>query len=179
MKISKYNIKIPQTGFVILYNSFTDKFLGVSKQVSELLSDDGIAILSTSKPKQYELLVKLGFIIDDKINELTILRNNYYKAKYEDKQLYLMVYPTQDCNLKCWYCYESHKKGTRMSSGIIELIKKNVEKELSGNRYDSLHLGFFCGEPLLDFSKIAYPLGKALKTICDSYGKSFSSFFCY
>ena len=34
MKHSKYNILIPAKGFCIIYNSFTDKFVGLSNRIA-------------------------------------------------------------------------------------------------------------------------------------------------
>ena len=47
-------------------------------------------------------------IIDDKTDEISIIKSDYDKAVKGGDNLYIMIYPTQDCNLKCWYCYESH-----------------------------------------------------------------------
>ena len=172
MKFSKYNYLIQQKNFVILYNSFSDKFIGISPDIAKLFSaSNAISTLETFYPRSFEQLVNLGCIIDDKFNELEQIEENYKRAKFENKQLYLMVFPTQDCNLKCWYCYESHKVGTRMSPVVIERVHKHL------CRYNSVRLGFFGGEPLLDFDKIAFPLAIGAKQICENYNCSFSSFF--
>ena len=38
MKFSKYNYLIQQKNFVILYNSFSDKFIGISPDIAKLFS---------------------------------------------------------------------------------------------------------------------------------------------
>lgn len=179
MKTSKYIIQIPLKGFVILYNSFTDKFIGVSHEVATTLKDTehGAERVKDKSEKQFQKLQTLGFIIDDDADELQAIRDAYHKAKYSDRRLYFMVYPTQDCNLKCWYCYESHKKGTRMSPQVVKSIEKLVAQRLAENSFDSLQLGFFGGEPLLDFKNIAYPLAKSVKQMCEERVKTFSTFF--
>lgn len=178
MKFSQYNYLIQQKSFVILYNSFSDKFLGISPDVAKLFSaPDAISILKTSYPSLFEQFSNLGYIIDDEFDELKQIEENYIKAKFESKQLYLMVFPTQDCNLKCWYCYESHKAGTRMSTSVIENIQKHIDTVLANGKYNSVRLGFFGGEPLLDFEKIAFPLAIKIKQICEKFNCSFASFF--
>ena len=176
MKQSNYNIYIPHSGFTILYNSYTDRFLGVSNGVADLLKKnnlDGLNIQSAVWLK----MKALGMLIDDNVNEIAELEHNYHETKYNNRKLYFMVYPTQDCNLKCWYCYESHKKGTKMSQDVLAAVQKYVEKAIEANEFDSLHLAFFGGEPLLNFSKVASPLAHAIKQMCESAGKIFSSFF--
>ena len=42
MKLSNYNIYIPHSGFTILYNSYTDRFLGVSNGVAALLKKNNL-----------------------------------------------------------------------------------------------------------------------------------------
>lgn len=92
-------------------------------------------------------LYKKGFIIDDCVNEMDLIKEEYNNAKYGQEQFYLMVFPTQDCNLKCWYCYESHKPNTRMSQTVIGDILKHVERKLKESSIRRFRLGFF-GENL-------------------------------
>lgn len=179
MKVSDYNIFIPLRGFVLVYNSFIDRFLGVSYEASSYLQsgNDGVALLKQNMPELYAELLNAGIIIDDDVDELEVLRENYNKAKYTDRRLYLMAYPSQDCNLKCWYCYESHKAGTRMSPNVIDSTVRYVKRCISANSFDRMQLGFFGGEPLLDFYMIAYPLAKNIQALCKKDNKSFSTFF--
>jgi uncharacterized protein len=179
LKRSYYNIPIKQKGFTIIYNSFSDHFLGVSQEVANRL---GSGIFDPENfriafPKTFAKLQDLGMLIDDGIDELDLIKKRYEAAKFRDKRLYLMLYPTQDCNLKCWYCYESHKQGTKMSEAVIESVLNYVNKVLSDDKYEAIHVGFFGGEPLMNFSSIAYPLAKGIKKICESKAKAFSTFF--
>ena len=176
MKISNYNIYIPHGGFTILYNSYTDRFLGVSNGVADLLKKKNLDSLNVQSVV-CQKMETFGMLIDDKVDEIAELKHNYHEAKYNNRKLYFMVYPTQDCNLKCWYCYESHKKGTKMSQDTLVSIQKYVKNAIAANSFDTLHLAFFGGEPLLNFSNVAYPLAHAVKLMCDKAGKDFSTFF--
>lgn len=177
MKVSKYNIIIPQNNFVILYNSFKDVFCGVSQTIATLLQSGDIDRLRNYAHDSFLSLYKKGFIIDDCVNEMDLIKEEYNNAKYGQEQFYLMVFPTQDCNLKCWYCYESHKPNTRMSQTVIGDILKHVERKLKESSIRRFRLGFFGGEPLIDFDRIGYPLAKGIKALCDNKGISFASFF--
>ena len=58
----------------------------------------------------------------------------------------LIIMPTEKCNFRCKYCYESFAKG-RMSEHNIDLLS-NVIEEYSST-VENFSLGFFGGEPLL------------------------------
>lgn len=176
MKLSNYNIYIPHGGFTILYNSYTDRFLGLSNRMADSLKKKNLDVLNIQSAVCQKMKT-LGMLIDDNVDEMAELERSYHEAKYNNRKWYFMVYPTQDCNLKCWYCYESHKKGTKMSQDVLAAIQKYVEKAIKANEFDSLHLAFFGGEPLLNFSKVASPLAHSIKQMCESAGKPFSSFF--
>ncbi len=176
MKQSNYNISIPRKGFTVLYNSLSDRFLGISKDASSLLNSD-IEEFSRQMPSVYKKMKELGMLVDDDKDELALIEQQYMRAKFDERNLYFMIYPTQDCNLKCWYCYESHKKGTKMSQDILEAILKYVDNGIEQDKFDSIHLALFGGEPLLYFSNVAYPLVHAVKEKCERAGKRFSSFF--
>ena len=138
MKQSYYNIFIPRSGFTILYNSFTDRFLGISKKADNLLNSD-IERLNRQMPSVCKRMQELGMLVDDEKDELALIEQQYTNAKFNNRNLYFMVYPTQDCNLKCWYCYESHKKGTRMSQKVLESVLNFVDKGMTTSILFTLH----------------------------------------
>lgn len=178
MKKSNYNIFIPQKGFVIGYNSFTNKHIGLPRNVYNLLTqEDDLTVFMETYPKHFDGLVEYGFIIDDFVDELSLIRLRNKDEAFASRNLYLMIYPTQDCNLKCWYCYESHVKDSLMTPEVMERVYKLVENKLTSNEFDSLQLGFFGGEPLTNFENIAFPLAKTLKQMVEAKGKKFHSFF--
>lgn len=41
-------------------------------------------------------LLDLGMLIDDEVDELDLIKKRYEKAKFHNKRLYLMLYPTQN-----------------------------------------------------------------------------------
>ena len=95
LKRSYYNIPIKQKGFTIIYNSFSDHFLGVSQEVANRL---GSGIFDPENfriafPKTFAKLQDLGMLIDDGIDELDLIKKRYEAAKFRDKRLYLMLYP--------------------------------------------------------------------------------------
>lgn len=143
MKHSKYNILIPAKGFCIIYNSFTDKFVGLSNRIAtEFNETKDFSEFHYNHKAVFENLKSLGMIIDDDTNELSIIKSNYDKAVRGDDSLYIMIYPTQDCNLKCWYCYESHVANSLMSPKVMQTTYNAVINKLKTKHYESLLIGF-------------------------------------
>lgn len=178
IKKSNYNIRIPAGNIVVYYNSFSDQFIAISPGVdNSFCAKDWKELLETKHPVHLAKLKELGFIIDINRNELSEIRFQNKQEAFNSREQLLMVYPTQDCNLKCWYCYESHVPDSFMSKEVQDRIVYQIEKRIEQNVFDSLRLSFFGGEPMLRFSTIAYPLAKRLKDIVTDAGKSFQTFF--
>lgn len=178
MKKSNYNIRIPAANIVVYYNSFTDQFLAMSPDIdSSFCAQDWKNMLETRYPTHLAKLKELGFVIETNRDELSEIRFQNKQEAFNSRNLLMMVYPTQDCNLKCWYCYESHVPDSFMSQEVQDRIVRQIEKRIERNVFDSLRLSFFGGEPMLRFSTIAYPLAKRLKDIVTDAGKSFQTFF--
>lgn len=128
-------------------------------------------------PAAFQQFKEVGIIIPKSMDELALIRYKNKKATFASRELRIVVYPTQDCNLKCWYCYENHVPNTRLTKEISGRIERFVSKEINKNSFDKLHVTFFGGEPLTDFNTIAYPLCKALKDKVEGVGKEFACFF--
>ncbi len=68
-----------------------------------------------------------------------------------NKSLKLIIFPTEECNFRCKYCYEHFEIG-RMRKDVINGIKNLIIKR--GKELKTLHLDWFGGEPLLAFDII-------------------------
>ena len=59
-----------------------------------------------------------------------------------------------DCNFSCWYCYESHITGSKLSTKTIDSIYKLIDNILvSNSNLRNFTLSFFGGEPLLYYNE--------------------------
>lgn len=70
----------------------------------------------------------------------------------------IIVNPTLDCNLRCWYCYEDHLQGTNMRLELIDSIKALVDRKVESSELKHLSVTFFGGEPLLRWKDVVMPL---------------------
>lgn len=177
MKKSIYNIWVTKANGAFVYNSFNNVYVAVSLKLCKDFESLDLDAFAHMHPAAFQQFKEVGIIIPKSMDELALIRYKNKKATFASRELRIVVYPTQDCNLKCWYCYENHVPNTRLTKKISGRIERFVSKEINKNSFDKLHVTFFGGEPLTDFNTIAYPLCKALKDKVEGVGKEFACFF--
>ena len=78
-----------------------------------------IESLKEIHPSLYELLIKCGFIVLSAHDEMKSWVDEINSNLQSDDYVRITINPTLDCNLGCWYCYESHLKGSLMSKDTL------------------------------------------------------------
>lgn len=177
MKASLYNLFYEKKNVVLGYNTMADSYVIVPKTAYFDFLNLSIDSFKEKYPKFYQSFIENGFVIDKSIDELSEIRLQHKIEAFASRNQYLMIYPTQDCNLKCWYCYETHVQNTLMSDKVQDNILKYIERKVVNNEFDSLTITFFGGEPLTNFNNIAYPLSCKIKRLLESNNKVFHTFF--
>lgn len=177
MKRSRYNIIIRSEKASLIFNSFTNSYIALSNNVCSDFESLQINEFKNKYKTSYQNLCELGVIIPDNRDELAIIRYKNKLATFGSRELRIVVYPTQDCNLKCWYCYENHIPNTHMNKETASKIINYINKEIEKNSFDSFFITLFGGEPFTDFNSITYPLLSKIKTLIEKAGKYFSCFF--
>lgn len=89
----------------------------------------------------------------------------------DNHRLHLIIMPTEKCNFRCTYCYESFENGMMKAptiNGIKALLKKRSD-ELT-----HLEIGWFGGEPLLA-KAIIQDIGGYAKELSEKHGFKYSS----
>ena len=79
-------------------------------------------------------------------------------------------------NLRCWYCYEKHKRKSIIDEELIENIYNHVLLKYFEDKYEQLQLSFFGGEPMLAGSKVTKIINK-VSDFCKSNNIFFSVHF--
>ena len=64
----------------------------------------------------------------------------------DNRELHLILLPTEACNFRCVYCYESFRL-KRMEPWVVEGVKRLLSRRAPGLK--SLSISWFGGEPLL------------------------------
>ncbi|MDR2235308.1 MAG: radical SAM protein [Chryseobacterium sp.] len=154
MKLSKYNTILDVTpNSSVLYNSKEDKCLVFNTEKKHLFSMDPSMIASID-PAIYNDLLNINAIVESDKNELAEVILKSRQIDSSEKEFKLIINPTMNCNFKCWYCYESHIPGSKLSNNTIDRIYKLIENTLTKNKkLERFVLSFFGGEPLMYYNK--------------------------
>lgn len=169
---SKYNfIHICVNGELLLYNSSagTESLTRVSYEKSEKvlkILEDGCDCKETDIQK----LTDGGFIIAAGTDE-DIIKKYRIMEQVMDSIMHLIILPTEQCNFRCKYCYETFNKG-KMSQCIQDSLIKYVRKNI--HKYTGLNVSWFGGEPL-EAIDVVEKLSKTFQNICRVAKKSYSA----
>lgn len=158
--VSKYNHLFEQGENYVLYNVASDGILSLCAELKELICKykDNADPLQNIHPTLFEALVEHGMLVDGGADEAELLLKRWKEADDNPEYFTLMLLPTLDCNLRCWYCYEKHVKGSVMSEETQESICRLVDRQLENTKLKQLNFCFFGGEPLLTFRNVDLPL---------------------
>jgi len=158
MKKSQYSISFPYKGAHILFNTRTQKLLILTEKYVSIFNEKEIDFISSIDQSFFDVLVKTGNIIDDNLNEYNEVVETLEKIDNDETMFHVIINPTLNCNFNCWYCYENHDKPMVMAPEILEKTKTFLHKICSDNKFSTVKLSFFGGEPLLQYERIIKPL---------------------
>lgn len=126
------------------------RYVNAKKQVKEIVipgSDERLLFDANTM-----LLWKLDK--DDKINidSVGIDRQPFFPANISELQDKMIVFQTTyACNFKCDYCFVQHHYVTKKNKLEFEIAVEALEKFAPGGRAKGYNIGFFGGEPLLNW----------------------------
>ena len=171
MKISKYNVFIPYSNALFIYNTLWNTVFVIKK--------DKVKIWGIGYIQKYEIppidanainvLKEKKIIIPDHIDELNLIQEKLSRAKLDESRYTMIIVPTLKCNFRCWYCYENHEHKRMMSANDLEKIELLVYKIIqTKNNLKTFDIQFFGGEPMIGYNKIVKPTLIFLKPILDA-----------
>ena len=175
VKMSKYNFFVYDSeenlivyNFLTGINSLVKIMRSDVKKFKELfMKDKEIPCDSIGQyTKVMDVLLQLGILVFNDINENILYEAKYYKEIYDNK-LSLVILPTGKCNFNCAYCFETEQDFFRkpMSLESQNAIIKFLQKEI--HNYKELKVCWFGGEPLLEPQAIKY-LSENFMKICQA-----------
>ena len=171
-KPSKYNyVHKSRDGSLRLYNSARG-----TQSLSYVDSDKAMEVAEILKTGADELvgesskLAELGYLVPNGQDE-DILKKFRVMETVMDNPLHLILLPTEGCNFRCKYCYETFSKGV-MSKQVQESIVSYVRKNI--NKHNSLLVSWFGGEPLEALDVIEY-LSSQFINICKTARKNYAA----
>ncbi|WP_128331589.1 radical SAM/SPASM domain-containing protein [Apibacter sp. HY039] len=183
MKLSKYNIFFFHEENYVGYNSLQGEFIMLVPELYELFkaaeNECNWRELEQIHVEFYNHLVEKGFLVPIDFNELEEVKRISRQTDFENDELFeLTVNPTMNCNFKCWYCYETHIKKSRMSEETLITVSKLIDNILTEKtKLKEFNLSWFGGEPLLYFNNVIKPLLEINYPKVKNKGIKFSSGF--
>ncbi|MFV9510433.1 radical SAM protein [Tepidibacillus sp. LV47] len=156
---------------LVLYNSYTGAIASFSEEekgeILLALKREGIKGELSDPLKR---LVESGFLVPDHVNE-DMRAKFLHQSLHRTDQMHLVLFPTEECNFRCTYCYETFPRG-KMDDDTIEGLKKYVEQNAS--RLNLLSISWLGGEPLLAIDVIE-ELSKSFLDTVEKYGIDYTA----
>lgn len=175
-KPSMFNFILEDGEEMILYNAMSGlptacrirkNHVSIVKDVllkSDILikPDESNSIIST--------LIQKGFLVASDLDEKQ-KREALFTEINSGSMLRLIVLPTEQCNYRCKYCYESFRRGKMLpetQEAVIKFVQKNIQ------RFSGIRLSWFGGEPLLAMD-IIESMSMRLMEICKKAKRKYIS----
>ncbi|WP_302626837.1 radical SAM protein [uncultured Eubacterium sp.] len=172
-KPSKYNNKVIDNEELVIVNSLYGSRIKFTDIDNINIAN---AILSGKIHKKqcenevFQFLKENKMIVNEEIDE-----NVYARLVKTDvvsnSRLQLIILPTEQCNFRCKYCYESFGRG-KMAKETQDAIIKYISRNIS--RYSGLDISWFGGEPLLAKDVIEY-MSEKIDAICKKAKKMYTT----
>lgn len=180
MKYSQFNSIIPFEEKYALFNSFSQKAIFLEPTLKDILDAariEGIDELHEIHPAFYDYLVEQAFIVPSEEDEVEKVKALVKQVDENENSFLLTVNPSMNCNFKCWYCYETHVKDSRLNPDMIDKINRFITNTANKAAMKYFSLSFFGGEPLLYFKKDVTPIIDVFYKICQEKLIEFSLSF--
>ncbi|WP_232510200.1 radical SAM/SPASM domain-containing protein [Paenibacillus crassostreae] len=156
----------------LLYNSYSGAIVVIEpneeEEVRNLLAK-GMHLPEISSPLKNGMK-EAGFLVKAGTDELGNARQLHDTLK-ETKSMHLVIMPTEACNFRCTYCYQTFPRGA-MTREIINGLKAYVHQVTE--RIEHLSISWFGGEPMLAFDAII-ELSDSFMKSCASMGIDYSA----
>lgn len=168
MKKSNYTHFLRNEKKLYAINLMTNSVLSFEKDsidaVTSILDNSGMQSENQKLLQLRKLLYDNGFLINDDIQELELLKNRHdISCSFgKNRALSVQIAITLQCNFRCPYCYENHESvslSQKKQDAFLKFISRNI------NNWDSIEITWFGGEPLLEPKIIDY-MSKGIINIC-------------
>lgn len=131
---------------LILFNSYTGALADFTREEKDEVMGYLKNQTTSGNSAIREALLENGFLVNEHADEKK--RAEFlHQSMHRTDMLHLILMPTEACNFRCTYCYESFVRG-RMTDETVMGVKSLVRERIK--TLNSLHISWFGGEPLLE-----------------------------
>lgn len=182
MKKSEFTIIVPSThnrDEICLYHTLSDHLIRIAQTDDERLEDllhklemGQAKDLSEHEREICDMLLKMGFIVQDNVDEHELFEEWYRTVLASSYKSYVAtVLTTMACNLRCPYCYEQGVLSSSkfMSPEMAVRVSSWLQRQIFQKQVERVGLVFFGGEPLLNCHAIE-TISKTLFDWCRNEG---------
>lgn len=180
MKQSRYNIFFDHEDKKIGFNSYSGQFIALDPMLYEMYEVSAkirdFSELKDIHPQFFNFLIEKGFLVDATVDELELVKKMAFNKDNDDSLFEIHINPTMNCNFKCWYCYETHIKDSKMDEETVRRVLRFIEQILAEKKgLKKLSVSWFGGEPLLYFKKVVLPILRSAYPLAVERGVEFVS----
>ncbi|HCU2779769.1 TPA: Cys-rich peptide radical SAM maturase CcpM [Clostridioides difficile] len=147
------------TGFYF-YDVNTDSILNIDENVYDYLKKEQLGESSSNTLEYVEFLRKQGYLKSNKVKITEHPETEVLKYHCENRVEGIILQVTQNCNLHCDYCTYSGGYINRIHTNkrmSKETAKRGIDYLISHSRdCQYVSIGFYGGEPLLEFDLIKW-----------------------
>ncbi|MCI4626892.1 MAG: SPASM domain-containing protein [Candidatus Magnetoovum sp. WYHC-5] len=155
LKLSSYTIKLSAQNDegIYLYSLKNGNVIHIDKiDAQDDNKDNKIEAFFENDEK--ELLVEMGFLVEDIENERQSVIDLVDNMKIENKEALIAISLTEKCNLSCPHCFFTIKDNLNHISensikGIINFIRSSII-----NNCNTVRIIFYGGEPLINIKAL-------------------------
>ncbi|MBR0696588.1 radical SAM/SPASM domain-containing protein [Bradyrhizobium lablabi] len=158
-------------GSLLLYNSAVGAIARVTRADSAVVAEAYKKGFSGTPLGPLAELTLNGFFVDSELDEIAWASSIRDSETLREDVLELCLLPTEKCNFRCTYCYETFLRG-KMQRSVIEGIINFVQGRSA--TLTSLRVGWFGGEPLTA-PEVISEVATRLQDICKASGTRYSS----
>ena len=177
--ISRYTHFIVYGEATILFHLPTDGIISLRPELANVVERyrHDIDALEPVHPELYARMKQMGMLVPEGEDEGKKTFERWEAVDSDPTHFSIIVNPTLDCNLRCWYCYEEHRHGATMTPDTLQALCRLVDRTVEQPELKTLSVSFFGGEPLLPFRKVVLPLLQHASARCAEKGIGLNTAF--
>ena len=174
---SRYTFRLRISDGFAIFNTSTGAMLRLAgpdaDELSALLSGPPAEFPSQALDARVVARMRRnGFLVEAGTDEVEAVRERYWSAR-GNAPIVLLVTTTMDCNLGCYYCYESRSSDALRVDAVGDLVQIARER-LAARGKRTLHVDWYGGEPLLNLEYLE-AASHALQEMCVAEGVRYSA----
>lgn len=148
MKTSIYNHIINVSGREMIFNSLSNQYAILTPTVKSALENP------ESFPIESKALLNKGFLVKSDVRESNMVESFFLMRKHSTRIYNLIINTTLECNLSCWYCYETHLRNSFLPLSLVSVITEHLKLKSAIEPFEVLELSFFGGEPMMNYRAV-------------------------